>query len=160
MKIGFYPGSFDPFTNGHLRVVKRSSLLFDKVVIGIGLNEDKKVRYNHEDMKEAIKKVLEREGLTNVEVVTYNNLTVDAARDNGAELIIRGIRNGMDYDYEENLALINEEISGLDTIYIRAGNLGYISSSFVVQLLQNGRDISGYVPQEIYELIKDRPVGM
>ena len=66
----------------------------------------------------------------------------------------------MDYDYEENLALINEEISGLDTIYIRAGNLGYISSSFVVQLLQNGRDISGYVPQEIYELIKDRPVGM
>ncbi len=120
MKIGFYPGSFDPFTNGHLHVVKTAAKLFDKVIIGIGINSQKKRRFSNVLMKTAIEKTLETENLKNVEVVLYNNLSVSAALENNANFLIRGLRNDMDYSYEENLAQINEEISDIDTIYIRA----------------------------------------
>jgi len=120
MNIGFYAGSFDPFTNGHLHVVEVSSKLFDKVVIGIGINSIKARRYDSSKMKNAIEVVLKNRNLDNVEVISYDNLTVDAALSSGATYFIRGIRNGMDYDYEENLAALNEELEGLDTIYIRA----------------------------------------
>lgn len=156
MKIGFYAGSFSPFTNGHLQVVEKASKLFDKVIIGIGNNSQKTPRYDNEIMKKAIEKLLVRLELENtVSVVIYDNLSVDAAIENGANILIRGIRNGMDYEYEENMASINEEISGLDTIYIRAGKLGNISSSLVVELLKNNKNVSEYLPKEIEEAIKN-----
>lgn len=154
MKIGFYAGSFDPFTNGHLHVVKKSSELFDKVIIGIGINANKTRRFDSENMKNAIEKVLIREGLSNVSVITYSKLSVDIANEYGATFLIRGIRNGMDYDYEENVALINEELSNLDTIYVRSGKYGAISSSMIVELLSYGKDVSNLIPQEIYNTIK------
>lgn len=154
MNIGFYTGSFSPFTNGHLQVVEKASKIFDKVIIGIGINQKKKPRYDNELMKSAIKKVLEREALNNVSVITYNNLSVDAAIEHNANVLVRGVRNGMDYEYEENMASINEEISGLDTIYIRAGKLGNISSSLVIELLENQKDVTKYLPKEILELVK------
>jgi pantetheine-phosphate adenylyltransferase len=154
MKIGFYAGSFDPFTNGHLHVVKQSSKLFDKVIIGIGINSSKTRRFDIEKMKEAIEKVLERENLSNVSVITYSNLSSDIAKEYGATFLIRGIRNGMDYDYEENMALINEEMSGLDTIYVRSGKYGAVSSSIISEFLSYGKDVSKLIPKEIYEAIK------
>lgn len=156
MNIGFYAGSFSPFTNGHLQVVEKASKLFDKVVIGIGNNAQKEPRYDNELMKAAIEKLLIRLKLADkVSVVIYDNLSVDAAREKGANILIRGIRNGMDYEYEENMASINEEISGLDTIYIRAGKLGNISSSLVVELMKNNKNVSEYLPYEIEEAIKN-----
>lgn len=155
MEICFYPGSFDPFTNGHLHVVEKSAQLFDKVIIGIGINSSKSRRFDKYKMKNAIELMLKNRGLANVEVITYDNLCVDAALAVGAKFIVRGIRNGFDYDYEENLASINEEISGLDTIYIRAGLLGSISSSMVVDLMRNNRDVSKYLPKEIMKAIED-----
>ena len=154
MKKGFYAGSFDPFTNGHLHVVIKSAELFDEVVVGIGMNRDKLRRFNRNEMRAAMEKVMESEGLNNVKVVIFDNLAVDAAIENGCNTLIRGIRNGMDYEKEENLAATNEEISGLDTIYIRAGKLGIISSSMVMELRDYHKDISGYVPKEIYKVIK------
>ena len=152
-RIGFYAGSFDPFTNGHLHVIKVSSRIFDKVIVGIGVNALKIRRFNQNKMKEAIEKVMKSNNIDNVKVITYNNLSIDCAKENGANFLIRGIRNGMDYDYEENIALINEEISGLDTIYVRAGRLGALSSSMVMELLQFGKDVSKYLPKEILEII-------
>ena len=152
-RIGFYAGSFDPFTNGHLHVIKVSSKIFDKVVVGIGVNPLKERRFNQDEMKEAIKNVIKSNNLENVEVITYDNLSVDCAKENGANFLIRGIRNGMDYDYEENIALINEEISGLDTIYVRAGKLGALSSSMVMELLEFGKDVSNFLPNEILDII-------
>lgn len=153
MKTGFYTGSFDPFTEGHLHVIRRSLRLFDRVVVGIGVNPRKARRFKIEDMKLAMEQALAREGLERVTVISYSGLTVDAAAQCGAECLIRGIRNGMDYEYEENLASVNEEISGMDTIYIRAGRLGNISSSMVMELCANGRDVSRYLPKEVNELI-------
>lgn len=154
MKIGFYAGSFDPFTNGHLHVITKSAQLFDKVVVGIGVHPKKTRRFDKELMKKAIEQVLIRENLNNVVVISYDNLSVDVALDYNSMFLVRGIRNGMDYEYEENIASINEEISGLDTVYIRAGNLGNISSSMVMELLRNNKDVSKYLPKEILELVK------
>ena len=153
MKIGFYAGSFDPFTKGHLHVVEKSAQLFDKVIIGIGVHSDKKRRFDKEIMEKAIEKVLIRENLTNVSVISYDNLSVDAALENNATFLVRGIRNGMDYEYEENMASINEELSGIDTIYIRAGDLGNISSSMVMDLLKSGKDVSKYLPEEVINIV-------
>ena len=156
MKVGFYAGSFDPFTNGHLHVVKRSAQLFDKVIIGIGINSTKTRRYHQDIMKDAIERLLKREGLTNVSVILYSDLSIAVAKENNTTFFIRGIRNGMDYDYEENIALINEELSGIDTIYIRAGKYGAISSSIVNEFMSYGQDVSSLVPPEIYEIMKNQ----
>ena len=149
MNNGFYAGSFDPFTMGHLDVVKTASKLFNKLVIGIGDNNQKERKYDKSLMKEAIEKTLVAENIENAVVVIYDGLSVDAAKANDCNFLVRGIRDDMDYYYEENIAEINEEISGLDTIYIRAGILGSISSSTVRELYKNGKDVSRYVPKEI-----------
>ncbi len=152
--IGFYAGSFDPFTKGHLHVVKISAQLFDKVIIGIGINPTKERRFNTEKMLEAIKRVLKREGLTNVEVISYDNLSVETAMKYNSTFLIRGIRNGMDYDFEETLATFNKELSNIDTIYIRAGEVGPINSTMIMDLLQNNADVSKFLPEEIIEAVK------
>lgn len=154
MKIGFYAGSFDPFTNGHLHVVTQSAKLFDRVIIGIGVHSKKTRRFDKELMQKAIEQVLVRNNLNNVTVICYDNLSVDVAIENNSTFLVRGIRNGMDYEYEENMASINEKISGLDTVYIRAGNLGNISSSMVMELLRNNKDVSRYLPEEVLALVR------
>lgn len=154
MNIGFYAGSFDPFTNGHLHVVRQSAKLFDKVIIGIGVHPSKIRRFDKELMKMAIEQVLVHNHLNNVTVITYDNLSVDAAKEYDSTFLVRGIRNGMDYEYEENIASINEEISEIDTVYIRSGNLGTISSSMVMELLRHNKDVSKYLPEEILALVK------
>lgn len=154
MKIGFYAGSFDPFTKGHLHVVTQSSKIFDRVIIGIGVHPKKTRRFDKKLMQKAIEQVLTRNSLENVTVISYDNLSVDVATEYHSTFLVRGIRNGMDYEYEENMASINEEISGLDTVYIRAGNLGNISSSMVMELLRNNKDVSKYLPEEVLALVK------
>ena len=151
--IGFYAGSFDPFTNGHLAIVKKAAMCFEKVVIGIGYNTEKKARIDKEKMKEAIEDVIREERLENVSVVLYDGLTVDKAKECECDILIRGLRNGTDYEYEENISAINEKISKIDTCYFRAGKLGYLSSSIVMELYHNGKDINEYVPKAVAELL-------
>ena len=99
MSTAFYPGSFDPFTNGHLYVVKIASKLFDKVYIGIGRNP-RKSRFLSAPMASLIEKTLELEGISNCEIVSYDNLTIEKAEELNCDCIIRGIRNHADYEYE------------------------------------------------------------
>lgn len=154
MKQAFYPCSFDPFTNGHLHVVKTACKLFDMVIIGIGINFQKERRFSNIAMKKAIEETLLLENIDNAQVIIYDGLSVDAAKENNCNFLIRGLRNDMDYQYEENLSQINEEISGLDTIYLRSGLLGFISSSMVVELMQNNKDVSKYLPTPVYNAVK------
>lgn len=157
--IGFYAGSFDPFTNGHLSIVKKSSACFEKVIVGIGFNPDKPTRIDKELMKKAIEETLENENIKNVEVVLYSTLTIYEAKKHGANILIRGLRNGTDYQYEENIAAINEVHSGLDTCYFRAGHLGHLSSSMVMELYNHNENIEKYVPYSVNKLLKSLKEG-
>ncbi len=151
--VGFYAGSFDPFTNGHLQIVKKAAKCFDKVIVGIGHNTEKKERIDRNKMKQAIEKAIEEEKLNNVEVVIYEGLTVDKAKECEANILIRGLRNGTDYEYEENISAINEKMANMDTCYFRAGDLGYLSSSVVMELYINNKEIDKYVPRAIAQLL-------
>ena len=151
--VGFYAGSFDPFTNGHLQIVKKTAKCFERVVVGIGYNLEKPTRVDKHQMKEAIEKTIEEMGLTNVAVTLYEGLTVDEAKKHGADILIRGLRNGTDYQYEENIAEMNEKIAGIDTCYFRAGELGYLSSSLVMELFNNNSPIDEYVPPQVAKLL-------
>ena len=151
--IGFYAGSFDPFTNGHLAIVKKASKCFEKVVIGIGYNTEKQARVDKNKMKEAIEKTIQDENLNNVDVVLYDGLTVDKAKECGCNILIRGLRNGTDYEYEENISAINEKLAQMDTCYFRAGELGYLSSSVVMEIYNCNKNIDKYVPQPVADLL-------
>lgn len=151
--VGFYAGSFDPFTNGHLQIVKKTAKCFERVVIGIGYNPEKPTRVDKHQMKEAIEATIKELGLTNVDVTLYEGLTVDEAKKWKADILIRGLRNGTDYQYEENIAEMNEKIAGIDTCYFRAGELGYLSSSLVMELYYNNSPIDDYVPPQVARLL-------
>lgn len=156
--IGFYPGSFDPFTNGHLQIVTKAAKCFNKVIIGVAYNSEKEVRINKEKMKEAIEKTIKEKKIENVEVVLYKGLTAEIAKKSGANILIRGLRNGTDYQYEENVAETNEKIFGLDTCYFRAGNMGYVSSSLVMELWNNGVNVEKFVPKYVAEILKNKEI--
>lgn len=150
--IAFYAGSFDPFTLGHLELVKQASTIFTKVIIGIGVNNEKKRRFEKEKMKEAIKETLKEEKLDNCDVIIYDGFTYEAALSNNSNILIRGLRNETDYLYEEKIAQFNAQY-GIDTIYLRAVNLGHVSSSFVYKELLDNKDITSYVSNPIKKLI-------
>ena len=156
--IGFYPGSFDPFTNGHLQIVTKAAKCFNKVIIGVAYNSEKEVRIDKEKMKEAIEKTIKEKNIENVEVVLYKGLTAEIAKKSGANILIRGLRNGTDYQYEENVAETNEKIFGLDTCYFRAGNMGYVSSSLVMELWNNGVNVEKFVPKYVAEILKNKEI--
>lgn len=153
--VGFYAGSFDPFTNGHLEIVKKTAKCFEKVIIGIGYNTEKTERIDKEKMKTAIEETIKEKGLENVTVTLYSGLTVDEAKKQGADILIRGLRNGTDYQYEENISEMNEKISGMDTCYFRAGELGYLSSSFVMELYNHSKPIDQYVPKQVAKVLSE-----
>lgn len=152
--IGFYAGSFDPFTNGHLEIVKKVAKCFDQVIIGIGYNPEKTAKNDKDIMKKAIEETMENLKLNNIKVVIYKGLTVDAAKKEKANILIRGLRNGTDYQYEENISEINEKISDIDTCYFRAGELGYISSSTVMELYNNKKNVDKYIPEPVVKILK------
>lgn len=152
--IGFYAGSFDPFTNGHLQIVKKAAKCFDKVIVGIGYNTDKSERIDKNKMKIAIEETIKEIGLNNVEVVLYGGLTVEKAKEMNSNILIRGLRNGTDYEYEENISAINEKLAGMDTCYFRAGDLGYLSSSVVMELYNHNKGIDNFVPKAVAKLLK------
>lgn len=153
---GFYAGSFDPFTKGHLEVIKQASKLFDILYVGIGVNPDKKRNYDQNKMRNAIAIDLTVNNINNVEVLVYEGLTAEKAKELDCSFLVRGIRNGMDYENEENLASVNQKLFNIDTIYIRAGELGIVSSSLVRELLKNNKNIEEFVPLYTHKLITNK----
>ena len=152
MKIGFFAGSFDPFTNGHLHVVNEALKVFDKVIIGIAVNPNKIRRFDKFKMKQAIDMLFKSN--ENVECVVYDGLTVEEAKNHQATMLVRGVRNAQDFESEEKLATINKQLAGFETIYFRTGELGEISSTVVYNKFINDENIENLVPKEIFEEIK------
>ena len=151
--IAIYPGSFDPFTNGHLDIVKKGSKLFDEVHIIIGVNAKKTRTYDSMQMKEAIEKTLQENMLPNCEVFIYEGLVAEYTNENNVGYMIRGLRNNMDYNYEENIAEVNKLINpDLEYVYFRAENVA-VSSSMVKELNGFGKDVSKFVPTPILDVM-------
>jgi len=152
-KTGIYPGSFDPFTNGHLDVVKKAAMLLDQVYVVIGVNANKHRTFEGDCMKRAIEKTLSLEGITNCQVCVCNGLVAEFAKQHNIKYMVRGLRNNMDYYYEENIAEVNKLIySDMEYVYFRAENIA-LSSSMVKELHSFGQDVSSYVPAPIMELL-------
>ena len=146
-----YPGSFDPFTNGHLDIVKKAAALFDEVDIVIGINSSKSRSFSAESVQNAILETLKLNGIENCRVCTHEGLVAAFAKDNGIRYMIRGLRNNMDYNYEENIAEINKLINpNMEYIYFRAENVA-VSSSMVKELCRYHQDISKFVPQPMLD---------
>lgn len=146
MKKAIFPGSFDPFTLGHHSIVKRTLTFMDEVVIGIGINENKRCLMSVEKRLESIRKLYADE--PRVKVLAYSGLTIDFAKEQGAGVIIRGIRSVKDFEYEESIADINRKLSGVETILLfTEPDLASVSSSVVRELLHYGKDVSAFLPE-------------
>lgn len=142
-----FPGSFDPFTTGHLDLVERALAMFDKVIVAIGYNPAKTSSDGIEQRKNRIRKALDR--FENVEVTAYSGLTVDEAKRLGATAILRGVRSASDFDYERNMADVNRKIGGLETVILVARpELSFVSSSLVRELESFGHDVSDFLPEK------------
>ena len=155
-KIGLFTGSFDPMTNGHLDLIERASKLFDKLYVGIFYNPHKMGFLSIESRKKTVEKAVGH--LKNVEVMaSHDELVVDVARKLGVQVLVRGLRNATDLQYEASFDYYNHQLaSELETIYLhsRLENI-HISSSAVRELLTFGQDISGYVPNTVLEELED-----
>ncbi len=145
-RIAIFPGSFDPYTIGHASIVDRALPLFDKIVVAIGVNRNKRSFLTEEQRIRMIADLYADE--PKVEVISYDGLTVDAARECGARFLLRGVRMIQDFEYEKNLAEVNRSISGLETVLLYTlPEYGHISSSIVRELISYGCDVSALLPK-------------
>ena len=146
MRTGIFVGSFDPFTIGHDSIVRRALPLFDKIVIGVGINERKTQMLNEDERVERIARLYASE--PKIAVKAYNDLTVDFAKREQAHFIIKGVRSMKDFEYEREQADINKLLNGIETILLCAEpQSASISSSVVRELKHFGRDISKFLPE-------------
>ncbi len=148
-RIAIFPGSFDPFTNGHYDVVQRGTVLFDKVIIAIGNNSSKQRSFEVKKMVEIIKEVFA--GNDKVEVTDFKGLTADFAKEVGANFLLRGLRNTTDFEYENTIAQANRHINkNLETVFlITSPALAAISSTIIREIYRFGGDVSEFIPFEI-----------
>lgn len=156
MKKAIYPGSFDPVTFGHLDIIKRSSKLFDEIVVGVLNNSQKNSLFSADERVTMIKDLVKN--YSNVSVVSFEGLTVDFAREMNANIIIRGLRAVTDFEYELQIAQVNHvEYSDLETVFLTTSlNYSYLSSSVVREFASHGGDIKKFVPEEIIPRIMEK----
>ncbi|MDL2222540.1 pantetheine-phosphate adenylyltransferase [Bacteroidales bacterium OttesenSCG-928-M11] len=145
MKRAIFPGTFDPFTLGHLSLVERGLALVDEIVIALGVNPNKKTFFSLEDRISMISELFKDN--PRVTVKAYANLTVDFAKEVNASFILRGIRSVNDFEYEKNIADVNREIAKIETfVLFTEPRHTHISSSIVRELLEYKKEIDGFVP--------------
>ena len=146
MTKAIFPGTFDPFTVGHYSVVRRALTFIDEIVIGIGINDNKNPHFPIAEREAMIRDLYKDEPCVSVQA--YDSLTIDFARQVGANLIIRGIRTVKDFEYEETIADINRKLTGIETILLfTEPELSCVSSTIVRELMGYGKDVSMFLPE-------------
>lgn len=156
-KIALFPGSFDPFTNGHLNTVERASKLFDEVIIGIFTNTTKKPLFLPDEKKKLTEMAVKH--IDNVKVLIQSeDLTVNIAKQLHANFLIRGVRNSQDYEYEKNIAFMNKQMdSSIETIFLLADeSYSNISSSMIKEIAKFQGDVSSFVPENVNIALKKK----
>ena len=153
MKIAVYPGSFDPITNGHLEILDRALNIFDKVIMLVAVNPNKKTRFSTEERVAMIKEAINN---PRVEVDSFDGLTVKYAKEHGAHHLIRGLRAVTDFEYEFSLASANDYIDeSIDTVFLMSKvEKSFINSSMIMELYQSGVDVSALVPASVLKRLK------
>jgi pantetheine-phosphate adenylyltransferase len=148
MRKAIFPGSFDPFTLGHLDILKRSLSLFDEITVGVGRNNKKKTMFSEQKRIEFIKKCFENEPKINV--TSYEGLTIDFCKKIDAKFIVRGIRNNGDFEFEKAIARTNRKLSKIETIFLlTSAETSFISSSIVRELIINKGNYQVFVPDSV-----------
>lgn len=156
MKRIVYPGTFDPITLGHIDLVERASRLFDTVVLAVANSEKKQPMFKLDERMELCREALGH--LPNIEVCSFTGLTVDLARAQKCEIILRGVRTVADYEYELQLSNMNRALApGLETVFLTPGeSLSYVSSSLLREIASMGGDVSRFVPDNVMQALNKR----
>lgn len=156
MRIGIYPGSFDPVTIGHLDIIKRSAKLVDKLIIGVLNNSKKTPVFSAKERKQMIETVTK--DIPNVEVEAFHGLLVDFAKLKNADVIFRGLRAVSDFEYELQIAQLNRNLNQeVDTVFLATSvEYAYLSSSSVREIAAYQGDISSLVPEELVSIVEER----
>ncbi len=154
--VALFPASFDPVTNGHLDVARRALRIFDRLVLAVALNVAKEGVFSVEERVDLLRG--EFVGDSNVTVTSFNSLSVDFARDVGANVIIRGVRAMSDFEYEFEMALMNKHLnSEVETVFMMPSQeYLYVSSSRLKELVRFGRDVEEFVPAEVAKQLRER----
>ena len=155
MRRAVCPGSYDPATNGHLDIIERASRLFDEVVVAVGVNRSKKGLFEVPERLDMLREITAK--LPNVRVDSWEGLLVDYCRDHDIAAVAKGLRSVSDFDYELQMAQMNRELTGVETL-LMANNpaYGFVSSSLVKEVAALGGDIEHLVPPIVYERLSEK----
>ncbi|MGM0442117.1 MAG: pantetheine-phosphate adenylyltransferase [Elusimicrobiota bacterium] len=155
-KTTLYPGSFDPPTNGHLDLVKRALSIFDRVVIAVMINTDKSVLFSVEERKEMLSHLYKND--EKIDIVSYDGLLVNLAREVQAQTILRGLRAVSDFEYEFQMALMNRKLNpDIQSVYLMPSpEFSYLSSSLIKEVYSFGGNIDGLVPDIVEKYLADK----
>jgi pantetheine-phosphate adenylyltransferase len=156
MRIGLFPGTFDPITIGHLDIIHRSLRLFDKLYIGIGRNANKTAMFSEEQRLAWIKEIYN--GNTKIDAVIYDGLTIDCCKQVGANFILRGIRYVNDFEYEKAIADMNRSLNNnIETIFLTClPQYTSVASTLVRDVLRNGGDVEQFLPEIVAKSLKKK----
>ena len=159
MKIAIYPGSFDPVTKGHLDILKTGAGIFDKVIIAVARNSEKKGFLSVDERVKLIRESVK--DIENVEVDSFEGLTIEYAKRKNAQILIRGIRAVSGFEYELQLSQANSALcSDIKTVFLTTKpKYNFISSSTIKEIFINNGDISKFVPEPVFEFLKTRNVS-
>jgi pantetheine-phosphate adenylyltransferase len=149
------PGTFDPVTNGHLDIIGRAAETFDAVIVGALENPSKQPMFSLEERVAMLKEACS--GVAGVSIVSFRGLLVDFARDQGVDVIVKGLRAVSDYEYEIQMAQMNHRLAGVETVFMPTNpSWSFLSSSLVKEVAKLGGDVAGLVPDHVRSALADR----
>lgn len=160
-KIAIYSGTFDPLTNGHLHIIKSAAEIFDKIIVAIGVNPNKTPLLSLKDRQEILVKVCQKISECKIEVISFEGLVVEAALAHDAKFIIRGLRDGGDFNYEMQMAGMNSTLAPhVQTVFLpSASDIRHINSTLIRQIAKLGGDITPFVPKETHDILQHRIIN-